>query len=117
MLAGLMYHKPDDPISFMEDCLAKARNCKDGVYDWKLFHSEGISNAPINWMSWTSDGSIQVTSADNAPSQTQTQREEQASNGSIEDTSGKTEEQKMNEVLKKPILFVLGESSCELSLT
>ena len=179
MLAGLMYHKPDDPISFMEDCLAKARNCTDGVYDWKLFHGEGISNAP-DLMSQTSNGTIQDASGENEPtSSSQPETEEQTSNGRSEDTSGEnepttspqtqpetdeqiisngsiqdvsaenepaalsqphtdeqtsnvedtsenklttssqpeTEEQTMDDILKKPTLFVLGESSCELSLT
>ena len=91
MLAGLMYHKPDDPISFMEDCLAKARNCKDGVYDWKLFHGEGISNAP-DLMSQMSNGTIQDASGENEPaSSSQTETEDRKSNGSSEDTSGENE--------------------------
>ena len=84
-----MYHKPDDPISFMELCLARARNSKDGVYDWKLFHSEGGSLTPdlLNQLSIDSGHDSHTEKAS---------------------TQLELVEQRMKEVLTKPILFVLG---------
>ena len=33
-----MYHKPEDHIAYLEECLAKVRTSMDNNYDWNFFH-------------------------------------------------------------------------------
>lgn len=37
MITGLIYNKPDDPISFLENAIAKIRQNPDLEYTWNLF--------------------------------------------------------------------------------
>ena len=94
-----MYHKPSDPITFLEECLAKARNSKDGTYDWDTFH-KGVGREDDS-LSLTSAGISEVNDkADPSPTE---------DSPKTENDSGDEEEKKLKIVKGKPILFVLVE--------
>lgn len=37
LMAGLMYHQPDDPITFLQECLDKVQSNPPSAYAWNLF--------------------------------------------------------------------------------
>ena len=89
-----MYHKPADPITFLEECLVKARNSKDSTYDWDTFHKgDREDNLSL--------ASSKINNKDLSP----------AEDGPR--TVNNSDEEKMKTVKGKTILFVLGE--CEES--
>ena len=127
-----MYHKPADPITFLEECLAKARNSNDGAYNWDTFHRG--ADREDNSLSLTSAGNSEVNNkADPSPTEDgpetinnsrDDEEEKKLKTAMISETkdkadpsrtedSPKAENNNDGEKLKiikgKPILFVLGE--------
>ena len=94
-----MYHKPADPITFLEECLAKARNSKDNTYDWDTFH-EGDREDSLSLASTI----IPEINDKVDPSPT-----EDGPNTDVEINN--SDEENMKTVIGKPILFVLGKLS------
>lgn len=37
LMAGLMYHRPEDPIPYLQDCLAQLAHDSDRSYTWDRF--------------------------------------------------------------------------------
>ena len=97
LLAGLMFHKPDNPITFLEQCLAKAHNSVDNVYDWNLFHGGngggGKEDTPLT-PDILSDVVMSMVSLGSEPT--------------TPSGVGKKDEEKLKEAVSKTILFVLG---------
>ena len=130
-----MYHKPADPITFLEEYLAKARNSKDGAYNWDTFH-RGMDRED-NSLSLTSAGISEVNDrADPSPtedgpgtinnsrgdeeekklkaamiSETKDKADPSRTEDSpkIENNNGDDDGEKLKIIKGKPILFVLGE--------
>ena len=90
-----MYHKPDDPITFLEECLIKARNSKDNTYSWDTFHKGADKEDNLSLASTVTSDKV-----DPSPTQDGTK----TVNSSTSD-----EEEKLKTVKGKTILFVLGE--------
>lgn len=95
-MTALIYHKPADPVAFLEECLAKARSSKDNTYSWDTFHKEE-DNSP-SLASLMTPELNDVKNLKSHPSST-------------EDGLSKTEsceEDKLKRVVGKPVIFVLG---------
>ena len=94
-----MYHKPADPITFLEECLAKAHNSKDGAYNWDTFHRG--ADREDDSLSLTSAGISEVNNkADPSPTEDGPK--------AVKNSDGNDGE-KLKIVKGKPILFILGE--------
>ena len=92
-----MYHKPPDPIAFLEECLAKARNSKDKTYNWDTFHKGGGEDNLSLASTVVSEINNKV---DPSPTKSGPKRDVEI---------GSSDEEKMKTVIGKPIFFVLGE--------
>ena len=92
-----MYHKPTDPITFLEECLAKVRNSKDNTYDWDTFHKgdqEDNLSLTSTIMSEIND-KIDPSSTEDGPK--------------TDVEINNSDDEKLKTVIGKPILFILGE--------
>ena len=96
-----MYHKPEDHIAFLEECLAKARTCTDNNnYDWSLFHRGEDT------VSLASDILSEISKHDQSSPLKPPRNIE---GGTVSHQEGnKSNEEKLQEVTARPILFVLG---------
>lgn len=94
-----MYHKPDDPITFLEECLVKARNSKDNTYDWDTFH-KGDRPQDDN-LSLASTVMSEINNKVDPPPVEDGQKVDVEINNS--------DDEKLKAVIGKPIVFVLGE--------
>lgn len=90
-----MYHKPDDPITFLEQCLAKAHNSTKNNYDWNLFH--GVSERSPLTPDILSELTKSMTAIGDEPI-----------TPSAEEKNYVEDKEMMKRITVKPILFVLG---------
>ena len=97
LLAGLMYHKPEDHIAYLEECLAKARTSMDNNYDWNFFHKgeDGVSLA---------SNILSEIGKDAQSSPLRNIEDETVSHSE----GNKSNKEKLQEVTARPVLFVLG---------
>ena len=98
-----MYHKPADHITFLEECLARARSSKDSTYDWDTFH-KGEDNLSL---------ASTVMSEINGKLKNGSSLTEDDPKKDVE--MNKNNEEKLKAVVGKPILFVLGECNQVIS--
>ena len=91
-----MLHKPADPITFLEQYLAKARNTGGASYEWTTIHS-GDSDMPA-----TTD----ILSVIKNPTDALGTVEDEPTTSSGTNSNN---EEKLKIVTGKTILFVLGE--------
>lgn len=121
-MTGLVYHKPEDPIAFLQSCLEGARG-REGQYSWNCFISTAGNNSR-NVFSLTkplppieknpASGASSVLSeerSDGEVAHAVEQREvAQCSRNYAVPTAGEEKEEKSDTMLlDKPLVFILGE--------
>ena len=116
-MTALMYHKPDDPITFIEQCLAEVRTSNIDNYEWntfnKLFVNTEDKTSARNGFA-ASKPLPPIGAAENGQRDSITQQGEENKVASQDVTDqGDVQVQKL---AKKSIIFVLGEFSMHFNL-
>ena len=112
-MTALMYHKPDNPITFLEECLCKVRTSNIDTYEWNTFNrlcvnTEDKTNARNGFAA--SKPLPPIGAAENGEtSQTDGTIQQAAQEENKIVSKDDTGDVQTQELAKKSIMFVLGE--------